>query len=791
MAQNRLEQIRRPRVDELMRTALEVPLTAVVAGAGFGKTEAVLQFLRGDGIPTAWVQISGIDNIPARFWENFARAVGKLDPEFAEHANATGFPESSRAYERFANAMADVAAGFSRFAIVFDDFHHIREPKILRFLQRDSASSIHNISRIFVSRETPAFFTSAHLLRHNAAYLSEDELRFTKEEMLAFFERQGVPLDPDAAETVFADTGGWIFAIQLVAIGLRQNPGLERRAISAMKANVARLLETEVFGILPERQQRALIKLSLVRNPDSSLVRRLSGGTELLGALGRGSAFIRYDEAHDTWRIHNIFREFLRERQGILTEDERRDAWRSAAEWSHGNNLLLDTVFYLEKLGDHGRLLDLTFNLDLSTPREVMEAIVDVLKRAPDSLYQSDARAYVLYTRLLMNLGRLEEAQGIITGLIERLADEPESEYRNTLLYSLNNTMGFIGMIECIHTGTYRFARYFKTADAHFSKCAAMLDAPGVSLAIGLFVNRVGRKHKGGFEKHIAELEAAQPYVSHYLGGCMGGLPELAKAELAYFRGDMDACAQYARVSADKARQDGQYEICSRALFFLLRRALYRGRQEEILTVLDDVKKQPLGSDHPGRYKLFETTLGWLYAQIGRPELIPHWIKREIAQENKADLRMGIELQIRVKHYLLTGQHQRLLSLLGHQGSPTGMGEFLIGRIELRMNEAICLYHLKEGNRALKVLKEAYDLAQPNGIITVFAESGNDIRALTEYAMKCSCRTLPSDWLENVHAKASTCAKRHAQAAQFILSPKEQQQLHLTKAEKEMLTMLS
>ena len=65
---------RRPVVDRLLQNALIKPLTTVVAGAGYGKTQAVLSALEDMECSTAWMQLSELDNHVAWFWERLAGA---------------------------------------------------------------------------------------------------------------------------------------------------------------------------------------------------------------------------------------------------------------------------------------------------------------------------------------------------------------------------------------------------------------------------------------------------------------------------------------------------------------------------------------------------------------------------------------------------------------------------------------------------------------------------------------------------------------------------------------------
>jgi len=58
----------RPRLNDLLSAAARQNLVPVIAGAGYGKTQAVSMFLNDNNYRIAWLQLSKLDNYPERFW---------------------------------------------------------------------------------------------------------------------------------------------------------------------------------------------------------------------------------------------------------------------------------------------------------------------------------------------------------------------------------------------------------------------------------------------------------------------------------------------------------------------------------------------------------------------------------------------------------------------------------------------------------------------------------------------------------------------------------------------------
>ncbi|MCL2186570.1 MAG: LuxR C-terminal-related transcriptional regulator, partial [Treponema sp.] len=86
---------------------------------------------------------------------------------------------------------------------------------------------------------------------------------------------------------------------------------------------------------------------------------------------------------------------------------------------------------------------------------------------------------------------------------------------------------------------------------------------------------------------------------------------------------------------------------------------------------------------------------------------------------------------------------------------------YLFGRIEMLAIEACTYYKLKDKEKALLLLEEAYENASPNNIIMPFIELGKDMRTLTSFAMKKQGK-IPKSWLEEINRKSASYSKRLA-----------------------------
>jgi LuxR family maltose regulon positive regulatory protein len=623
------------------------------------------------------------------------------------------------------------------------------------------------------------------------AHINEDDLKFTRDEMKQLFVLQGLKLSPDTMEKIYSDTDGWVFAIQLIGLFFKRNPGQIAYAVDAMKSNVSKLIDTEIFADIPEKLHKFLIKMSLINHLYPDLLKRLDDGEECLLELQKFDSFVRYDDYLGAYRIHQLFLDYLKEKHDLLTEDERRVTLDTAAQWCLARGDISEGIHYYEELGDFDRIVKLAYEQAMLIPPGVGAYILNILRNAPTEAFEKNGTMTVVFARLLIALGHIKEGEEFITSTIERIKKLPDSLYRDRVLCGLYNNYGFLGLIKSPITGVYDFAQYFKLGDEYFRKCNFTVQGAVRSVNLSPYVARVGKSDAGGLERFIEEVAEAIPPISHSMNGCMYGMDDLANAELAFFRNELDNCEQFAYRALYKARERGQYEIENRALFFLLRTHLSNGKYEEVRSILYQIEAQPEMSDYATKYFMKDILTSWFYAQIGHVERMSSWITKDFEESQDNYLSQGLEFFTKNKFYMLEKRYHRLLAILESQNVDLGIGSLLYGKCGILTMKAICLYHLKEYKAALRAFEEAYTLAIPNSLDMIFISMGNDMRVLSGYALKNNCN-IPKDWLKMIQSKASTLAKRYAHVkSKFDRDEEISSEVKLSSKEIEVLTDLA
>ncbi|MDR1977446.1 MAG: LuxR C-terminal-related transcriptional regulator [Synergistaceae bacterium] len=751
--------LERPRINKLFRDAVESPLVTVSAGAGYGKTQAVYSFLRQYEAVTTWIQLSERDNLGTRFWENFVCTVALRDRRFAERLREAGFPEADDQFTEYLSFLENVIVPSEKNVIVFDDFHLIEDRSVLQFIRRSVQLPFHNITTILISRMEPDISTISLLSKGLVFSVSENDLRFTEEETARYFQLLGVPLSSQDLSNIYDDTAGWAFSLHLIGLSLKKAPSHSREASIAMKLNIFRMIENEIFLVNSERLQRFLLRLSLIDRLSTALVSILAEDETLVDEMKKISSFIRYDSYLDAYLIHHLFLDYLRQRQKTLTEEEKCDTYLKAARWCNKNDYKMDAISYYDKAGKYKPIMKILYHFPLQIPMNQAKFVLDIYDNGPTEQLEQFAFYPLQRSRLLVSLGRYEEAVAENNDRIRKYSTLPNSDFNNRVLCSAYQALGFINYFTLPWTDRCNFDVLLEKADYYYQLSPYNEFGPVTNISLDAWASKVGTARSGAMEEYVETLTRAIPHMVNILNGCMYGLDDLARGEMQFYKGDLKIAERLIKQALSKAEARSQYEVRNRALFYLLRIGVAQGDFERIQGLVKDLEAQLKISEYSTRFITYDIVSSWLYSTFGQPQLVANWLKGNFEQGSLAIFKANFGNCIKARYYYANKRYDELLSFLESGQAPN---EVLFGKLEMKVLEAICKYQIKKRDASLLALREAYDLALSNDLTMPFIELGKDMRTLTATAMRDRNCAIPRQWLEVINRKATTYAKRLA-----------------------------
>lgn len=749
----------RPRINQVLLESTRCPLVLVCAGTGYGKTSAILDFLDTYDARKAWIQLSELDNVATRFWENFSHAVGHINQPLMHALRELGFPDTPEKMNKYYMTIHEHVEPVRRI-LVFDDFHHIEDPAVLGFIERSVSVISPLTSFLLVCRSTPQLNITNLASQGLVCNINEKELRFTDQELVQYFKHMELEQRPSDLHDIMADTGGWAFAINLIARSYRQAPGYRGYLRDAMKTNLFKLMETEVFNSYTPELRTFLIKLSLISHLSTDLTEKLAAGDgELIAQMNRQSAYVRRDTSTNTYLIHNLFREYLIMKQSQLSEEQKRETYQLAADWCYHNGFNIDALSYYERIGDYQAVVKLFLELPTQLPMDIAQFAEGFFKRAPDEAFDQVELLAAMHVRVMMSQGKWAESLKLMEGYEARYLKLPQdSAFRNHALGVIYLFWGYLRMLMCTIDDCYDFDQYFIKQD----ECLSRFPLDPGSLAnhpVGMWTSLVGTPRMGALQEFNDALEQAVAHVSHCFSGAMSGVDDLAKGELYFYQGDVHNAELFVTKAIHRAREAEQFETVHHALFFALRCAFVLGDWKKIKQIMQEIGKLLEVSSYPNRYIVNDIIMAWYYCFLGIFEPVAYWLKEEFVPYGHTYFLENFGNCAKAQYCFETRNYAPLLAYISESKQRESI---LFGRIDLLVLEACMHYRMKDKAGAFATLKEAYETASPNGIVLPFFGRGKDMRTLSSAALKEDDIGIPKDWLEMVNRKSAAFAKCRA-----------------------------
>lgn len=360
--------VERPALTEKLRRATSCPLTAVVSPAGFGKTTAVVSWLRTLGdVPCAWFLLDAEDAALDRFWLYLVTALRRADERICQSFDDVRLPDEFSKLRPMLDALIIQMSEFGRdFVCVLEDFHEVHEDaevhESVRYLLKHLPPNAHFV---VTSRQALRFPTAKMRVEGSLNEVGECDLRLSVEETGALLASMGMRLGSEQAHAVRDATGGWATGIRLVALLCGDGSQTQvDEALACARVSINDYLFEEVFSVLPEKRRRFLTATSVVGSFCLPLAERITGLSreEVAGHvdyLVRNGLFIeRFErkEGEDWYRYHPLLADLLHQRLDRTDDLDAGMLGSAACAWLEEHGYFDSAVEVSADLGDFGRV---------------------------------------------------------------------------------------------------------------------------------------------------------------------------------------------------------------------------------------------------------------------------------------------------------------------------------------------------------------------------------------------------------------------------------------------------
>src|SRR5215217_5916651 len=623
----------RARLIHKLRVGAGRRLVVIHGPAGFGKTTLAAQWrtvLAEDGVTVAWLTIDSGDNNVVSFLAHLIEAVRVVRPTLAQDLRQT-LEEHGEAAARYVltSLINEIHEGGIPIAVIIDDWHRITDAATIAALAYLLDHGSH-LQVVVTSRTRAGLPTGRMRVRDELVEIDSAALRFDTSEAHSFLvELGGLDLDDTDVANLEQTTDGWVAALQLAWLSLRDSddPAALINRMSGRHHAIGEYLAENVLDMLEPEMLDFLMATSLTERISGDLACALAGfgrGQALLEQAEDRDLFLRrLDEEREWFRYHHLFAEFLQRRLARDHPERITRLHATASRWFAEHNLLREAVVHALAAGDEERAIELIelHGFDL-TQHAQMSTLLALVSRLPPHIVALSPRLQLLIAWANVLLQRPAAADVALDGF-ESAAEKrvlPAPELRDMrieadvihacLEASSDRTAGVDELVyECLArpdslppdvvASAALVASFLETYRFNFAEARRWQDWAYLyhQQASGPFTLVYGHCFAGiaaNEQLHVVEAERCfreALRVAKLSGGTHSFLARLACAllgELVYERGEVDEAERLLDESYELGAEDGIVDFMIARYVIGARIKAVRGDRDAAAVRLDD-----------------------------------------------------------------------------------------------------------------------------------------------------------------------------------------------------------
>lgn len=780
----------RPRVEKIINESSEAPLTCLVAGSGYGKTQALASYAFNTSAVILWIQLTELDNFPEHLWGSIVNSAAVELPEVASIMASLEFPSTPNQVDALMEKTSELVNQHEKILIIMDECHNITNPEIIDFFYSFIFCASSNTSFIVVLNSM-----SDLMLMHNLSYekniIGDDVLRFNEEEIEALLAINDVPTSDEVVSAISKRTDGWPFAVHLTTLNLKQTPITRWEDIKLPQTD--ELFDDRYFIKYSIEIQNTLVRLSLLQGFTLETIRAIGGCDirEIYDVI-KNNLFITFDHSAELYTFKRMYKDFLQKKAFLLSEEDIYQTRIKAGEWLVENGYYMQGTLCFIDAKDYERVVSsLQYLPSKRVGKGISDFVLNTLINLPDEYFNTHPNAKIKLGAVYINNVYIDKANDTFMSLEKELSKDLTDNKNSHNSELLGEVYTFLLELSLIQN-TEDFAKYAKLAAEllpNGSIYHKKVDIRTVDNNSAFFLAHDG---DSALEEIIELMTSSVPYFKSILHGIGEGMVLLFCAEAAYLTYDFSKSRELCYRAIYKGREMRQHDIVCNSHFVLLRIALLHGEYENAANELEEIKAYITDNECADLYELYDCVSAWLYLALETPDMVNSWIADGTEQKDQPPISQGRNFVMRAIYLCKTAQFYEAIALFDQLKGYYSNRGLWTAKLYLYIYNAIALLRAGDKDRAISCLYAAYEKSYKNGIITPFVEGGSAMRTLIENARK-SDYDFDETWLNTIYQKASTYAKYVSSMAKkhFSNTSLTRNGITLTKRELEVLKCLS
>jgi LuxR family maltose regulon positive regulatory protein len=759
----------RPRLAEQLAGGDGCRLTLISAPAGYGKTTLLSAWAAASGLPVAWVSLDEDDNDPTRFWAYViaallgVRAANDKAPAIADLADVPPAPSES-AITAIINAFADAPQPV---ALVLDDYHVIESAAVHRALTFFLEHLPAQLRLVVASRVDPPLPLARLRARGQLVELRAGDLRFTAAESAAFLNaNRGLNLPLSDIAILEDRTDGWIAGLRLAAQALARHDDSAGfiAAFGGSHRSVVDYFGDEALASLPSAMLDFLLRTSILERMNAELCDALTGSgaaREALEWLERANLFVvALDDERRWYRYHPLFADVLRAKLRQTRAADERELHGRAAAWFNAHGFAREALNHAFAARDTRRAIALLKRE--ASPlllRGEFATVLAWLDQLPGPQVRCDSVLCRIRCWALIYTGRIREAEPWLQFAALGCWITTPAAVRAEILSLRASAARFAGQgreaVQLSHEALELIPEWNQSmlgiTQINLAAAYGMLDdldaADRALDAADLHayasadpcLTVIASAHRAFIQHHRGYLRAAERLYREALRIATAGAGPpfpaasyayLGLGEIAYERHELDLATRRL-LDGITLGEGGRFNLSISCYQCLARVKQAQGRSDEADEALAEAQSLAEASGVAHLIASVESRRVQTWLEQGRLREAEHWARTRpddipLSTAYRDD---GQDITV-ARVWLAQGRRRQAAALLARLLDVARAAGRVAHSIELLALQAVAQAGLGEQAAALAALRQALELAEPDGYVRSFVEAGPELAPL-------------------------------------------------------------
>lgn len=756
---------------ELLSDVLHKPLALVIAPSGYGKTTIVRSFFKKHPeIKNFWITIGHQEVDDNWVWKKFCDCFKNADAGFYEMVSGMGFPQAVNEIDALIVLIREYM--HETVFMVIDDYHNCSSEQMNQLISRLVFEEIPELHVILISCTYPDILYEEMLVKGYCTLINQSAMVLSKEETESIFLMNEIRLKPDELERICMYTDGWISAVCLALMEYKRTGKFERYT------SISRLLKSAVFDKIPVSLQRLLMKMSLFEEftlEEAFYISECTMHPYVLMEMKEEFGFIHFDANTRKYAIHTLLKS-VAYAELEKSEEDIRHIFLRAGDWCSKNKEYIKALLYYR----YAECSDKVFELLSGEERNfIFESIPTVVKDFFSGIpLQEKSRhpvSYLGYIYYVIEKEDVDRGRKMFNEIVSEYQKRPDfnnryDEFRGEL-YIMRARLWFNDLGKSIEAMKEADRLLKHQPSRLFRQNLLTYGTPSMTI---LYFTR-----PGSLKQVIALEKEYSRYYMRLINGNGGDWDEFSDAEYAVLTGRIEEAGKLSVVVREKAQFRKQTCVVISSYFIQLRGLTYQGAVQEFYSQMALFHNEMKEISRPTLRMDYELACGYLYAGIGRMDLIAGWLKDFNLEQCSLVVRTSKTAAIVYGLVLMNQKNWSLLDTLGEQ-LLVPSDEFYFGLLRIYGNifKAIAAVHQSGMEKACVYMKEVLALTEPDDIRMPLIEQAEEVLPILE-------------WMKLQTAYVSEVKRQCRHYLQSIKKfEKEKQKVSLTKRETELMHLV-